>query len=263
MFSLGSNNIDQKSNLRDLGPYSARNASKGALLEETAQILEALVAGNSLEQVRKMVVEGQILHQRARATRETIWYHINRRLFANRNQWIFDDIVKAFEKGSHSSEFISLIYLHYALHDHLSFDFVTQLVWNHCNRHLPIVSRDDVYFLLDQAAREQTHISKWTEASKSRLTRSILAALRDFGLFKGKAKKEITQPRLPLFTAEHLLRILSLEGLRGNEIIYDLTWRLYLLSPNDVAHILLQLSQERRIRFEKVGDTVVLELPSE
>jgi hypothetical protein len=70
------------------------------------------------------------------------------------------------------------------------------------------------------------------------LATSILTALRDFGFLKGTQKKKIVHLLLPLSTAEHLLRILTGEGLRRSEVLSDSTWRLFLLSPDDVAHIL-------------------------
>lgn len=90
-----------------------------------------------------------------------------------------------------------------------------------------------------------------------------VAALRDLGLLKGIYKKTLGQPILPLPTAEHLLRILIAEGLRGGEILRDTSWRLFFRTENDVAHLLSQLAQERRIRFERVGGTVVLQVPEE
>ena len=70
------------------------------------------------------------------------------------------------------------------------------------------------------------------------LATSILTALHDFGLLNGTQKKNIVRPLLPLSTAEHLLHILIGEGLRGSEVLSDSTRRLFLLSPDDVAHIL-------------------------
>jgi hypothetical protein len=43
----------------------------------------------------------------------------------------------------------------------------------------------------------------------------------------------------------------------------DSCWRLFFCEENDVAHILSQLAQERRIHFERVGSTVVLDTPPE
>jgi hypothetical protein len=38
-------------------------------------------------------------------------------------------LVEAYRYGPHSQEFISLLYLHYALSDHFTFDFITEDLW--------------------------------------------------------------------------------------------------------------------------------------
>jgi hypothetical protein len=249
--------------IRDLGTYSARNTSKGALLEEAAQLVGALSSGLALDEVRRQALEGILLRQRTRLTRQTIWRRLHYRLFAHATGWALKALEEACRLGSHSPEFVSLVYLHYALRDRLTFDFVTEVVWQHWMTGVQAVSRDDLLSYLDQAAEAQDQISKWSESSRRKLAASILTALRDFGVLKGTQKKTIVRPSLPPPTAEHLLRILTGEGLRGSEVLSSRAWRLFLLTPDDVAHVISQLAQARRIHFERAGSTVVLDTPAE
>jgi len=158
---------------------------------------------------------------------------------------------------------VNAYYLLYALRDRLTFNFVTDFLWPKGYQSRPVVSRDDVLELLNQAAADEDQIERWMESTRTKLARSILTALRDFGLLEGKQKKVLVRPPMPLVTAEALLRILVVEGCRGREIIQSSTWRLFLLTESDVASTLAKLSQEGRIRFEKAGATVVLETPVE
>ncbi len=249
--------------IRDLGLYSSRNTSKGALIEEAAQLLGPLSAESSFHDIRREALEGTLLRQRARTTRQTIWRRLHYRLFSHGVHWVIEDLKKALQTGHHSPEFVSLVYLHYALRDRLTFDFVTEVVWQHWTSGIQTVNRDDLLSYLDQAAETQDQIRKWSESSRRKLAASILTALRDFGVLKGTRGKRIIRPQLPTPTAEHLLRILTIEGLRGSEVLFDRTWRLFLLSPDDVAHVLSQLAQTQHIQFERAGSTVVLETPAE
>jgi hypothetical protein len=249
--------------IRDLGPYSGRNTSKGALLDESYQIIGAIAAGIPLEQVREQAHQGQILRQKARLSRTTIWKGVHLRLLAHGSNWFTETLKTAQAAGRYSLEFISTVYLLYCLRDHLTFDFVTHWVFPRWNTGQRAVSPDDLLDFLDQASEDQPQIRRWTETSRDRLSSSILTALRDYGLLKGVRNKEIIKPPLPLITAESILRLLTEEGHRGADVIDEPTWRLFLLSPSEVAHMLLQLSQQNRIRFEKVGGTVVLETSEE
>jgi hypothetical protein len=97
---------DIQAMIRDLGPYSSRNTSKGALLEETAQIIQGLSSGPSLEEVRHQAFEGVLLNQRARASRKRIWQTIYYRLFSPGVAWTIEDLKAGFQKGPYTPEFV-------------------------------------------------------------------------------------------------------------------------------------------------------------
>ena len=249
--------------IRDTGPYSTRNTAKGALIAEAGYVFAALRGGMTVEQVREEVLGGALLPQRSRNSRKGIWDRIHYRYLTHHIEWIVSSFVEALDKGSHSREFISLGYLHYALRDRLTFDVVTEALWHKGYQARPLVPRNDVLDLLDQKASQHPEIQRWTETSRVKLAGNILTALRDFGVLEGKQKKFLVRPSLPLTTAEHVLRILTVEGRCGREVVEDSTWRLFMLTEQDVAATLAKLSREGHIHFEKVGMTVVLQTPPE
>lgn len=247
--------------VRDAGPYSTRNLAKGACITEAASVFAAVRNGLTVVQLRDGAYSGKLLPQRGRASRERVWASLYQRYFVHGVAWVVAALSDAFAKGQQSPEFVSLLYLHYAIRDRLTFDFVTQVLWDKGYASRPVIQRTDVLDLLDQAATEQPQISRWTEISRRKLANSILTALRDFGVLQGIRNKILVRPFLPLGTAEHLLRILIAEGRRGRQVLEDTTWRLFMLGPEDVAGVLAKLAQAGRIRFEKAGRTVVLETP--
>ena len=247
--------------IRDTGPYSTRNLAKGASITDAGQVFAALRDGLTVEQVRDGAHSGTLLSQRGRSSRERIWASLHQRYLTHRIPWIISALVDALRHGERSAEFISILYLHYALRDHLTFDFVTEVLWNKGYANRPVVQRADLVDLLDRAAAEQPQIARWTEKSRLKVANSILTALRDFGVLEGTRNKTLVRPVLPLDTVEHLLRVLITEGCRGRQVLEDPSWRLFMLGPQDVAATLAKLAQAGRIRFEKVGRTVVLETP--
>lgn len=249
--------------VRDLGPYSARNSSKGALLDEAGRIFAALAESHSVESVRSQVLRGNLLVQRSRENRDRIWTSIQQRYLLPQTPWLTRLLAQACQAGPHSPEFISLLYLLYALRDRLTFDFVTTVLCPRAKESGLVVSRDELLDLLRNAAPSQPQIERWSESTRVKLAGSILTALRDFGLLKGKQKKTLVSPALPLSTAEALFRLLVVEGHRGRRLLEDEAWRLFLFSEADVAATLAQLARQGTIRFEKAGATVVLETPAE
>lgn len=248
--------------IRDRGPYSARNSSKGALIEEAGRVFAALRLGQTVDEVKDQVLRGTLLTQRSRENRERIWTSIQQRYLIPNMPWLTGALANACEPGAHNPEFVSLLYLLYALRDPLTFDFVTGVLATKDNQARPLVSRNDVLDLLKQAAARQPQIERWSESTRIKLAGSILTALRDFELLEGQQKKVLVRPPLPLSTAEALLRLLTIEGCRGRLVLQEDAWRLFLLTKADVATTLAKLAQQGTIRFEKAGTTVVLETPS-
>ena len=249
--------------VRETGPYSARNSSKGALIDEAGRVFAAVAGGQSVATVRDLVFRGTLLTQRSHENRRRIWTSIQHRYLISTTPWLTSLLADTSAFGPHSREFVSLLYLLYALRDPLTFDFVTNVLSVKGHQARPVVSRNHVLDLLNQAAGSQPQIERWTESTRIKLAGSILTALRDFGLLEGQQKKVLARPSLPLSTAEALLRVLTVEGCRGRQAIQDSAWRLFLLMEREVAATLAKLAQQGRIRFEKAGATVVLETPRE
>lgn len=249
--------------IRDLGPYSSRYSSKGSLLTEAGNVIHSLSKGFSIEEVRKQAVDGTILQQRTLASRQRVWRLLHYRLLAHRTPWVENALKHAREKGLHSPEFVSLIYFHYALRDHLTYDVVTNLIWNKWQKGQTEINREDVLSLLDDEFCVQPQINRWAESTRVKLAASILTGLRDFGVLEGSQKKRIVRPTLPLSTAEHLLRILISEDIQGREVLEHSTWRLFLCTQEDVANVLVRLDQAKLIQFERTGDIIVLHTPED
>ena len=248
--------------IRDTGSYSARNSSKGALIEEAARIFSAVAAGASVGEVHDSVRRGGVLSQRSAHNRQRIWTLIQLRYLTPNTPWLTAALAENATRGVRGAEFVSLLYLLYALRDRLTFDFVTTVLWPKGHRGRPAVSRDDVLDLLKSVTPKQPHIDRWSESTRIKLAGSVLTALRDFGVLVGKQKKTLSHPPLPPSTAEAVVRILIAEGHRGREVVEHPVWRLFMLAPPDVAQVLAALAQRGKIRFEKVGTTVVLETPA-
>src|SRR5437879_5743276 len=209
---------------RDQGPYSARNTSKGALVNEASHILGRPSGDRSLQEIRNEALVGSLLPQKSRNTRRHIWTAINRRYCADKPAWVIDNLSAAAREHPHSSGFVSLLYLHFALRDSLTYDFVTRAVWTRWLQNQLQISREDVLSFLDEASKDQPQIQTWSSSSRLKLAGNVLTALRDFGVLQGVQRKVISKPDLPLGTAEHLLRVLTGEGLKGADLLRCSDW---------------------------------------
>jgi hypothetical protein len=246
---------------RDLGAPSARTSSKGALIAETHAVFRAFRQGMSVTALKEACLRGSVLRHSARHTRARIWDAINWRFFSwEPPAWILKDLREAaLEAARPSQRFTGLVYLHYARRDRLTFDFVTERIFQGWRGGVRGVRREEVWrFAVERYG--DAIVGRFRESTQKKIAGNVLSALRDFGVLSGVQRKMIEQPRLDLAVGLHLCRLLYEEGLRGRELTESLDWRLFLLAAHEVTKVLAALAGRGAIRFEQAGRTVILEL---
>lgn len=230
------------------------------MVEEVYAVFTAIKKGLPLENVRKTLLQGEILRKTSFETRRKILDAITHRYLQPTASWPVQCLAEATSNGVRSPAFLSLAYLYYTLRDRLTFEFVVGPIWEKWRNQSTSVTQADLLTFIEEQATKEPQVKKWRESTRIRLARSILAALRDFGLLHGIKSKQIQKPAIAPETTFHLLCVLLAEGREGRSIIEAKDWRLFLWSESEVAHALGELSQKRWIRFEKSGRTVMLEL---
>jgi len=246
------------SHLRDHTAVSSRNTSTGALVYETYALFSSLDEINP-EFIKEAIITENRLHKNSYEMRRKAWLAINHRYLAVAPQWIAGGLMDATAAGNQSPDFVSLAYLYFALRNRLVFLFVTRFLWAQWQTGgTRLTHRDALRFLYD-LADEEPQVSAWHEATKKKMASTLSSSLRDFGILKGTQTRYIQRPSIALTTAYHLLCVLHAEGKSGLEIVNDPAWRLFLWRDADVSQTLAQLDHLGAIRFERSGQTVVLQ----
>lgn len=102
----------------------------------------------------------------------------------------------------------------------------------------------------------------WSEIVAVKTGRAILAALRDFGVLEGKAKKTLIRPPLPLAAFSFIAFCLTRLNVSGRDMLEHPDWTLFMLTPSDVEHLFLEAHQHRLLGYHAAGTLVNLEFPS-
>jgi len=241
--------------------YSTRLSRRGSLIKEAYKVLNYMSQNNSIEEIKRQVLDGKLLHHAAYESRRNVWLSLYHRYLKYNPEWVIRDLGNAASQGERSFQFLSLFYLHYCLHDRVAYDFVVNIVWGKWTKNLTNISPNDILAFLEGRMEEHPRIYNWSERTKKDIASYLLSSLRDFGLLRGVQKKYIQKPTIPNETALHLLRILYSEGLRGQSIINSQDWKLFLWPESEVISALIELSLEKKIGFERAGSTVMLEVP--
>ena len=111
------------------------------------------------------------------------------------------------------------------------------------------------------AGRVRATGKTWTPTVTRKVARGMLAALRDFGILEGAARKRIAPPGLPPQCFALIAFCLHDMGTSGRELVTHPDWRLFLLGQTGVEHLLLECHQHGWLRFASAGNLYRTELP--
>lgn len=248
------------SSIRDTRKYSSRNASKGSMLPELYRLTGELAKGYSRDRAKQLVLTDNILNKNTFDNRSAIWDRLSFRYFNPSVDWVANSVIKAASFGAGSTEFLSLAYLYYSIRDRITFDFIISLIWEKWQTGSTNVSAGDFLHFLESVEENASELKGWRKSTREKMASITLTALRDFGLLRGTAIKQIQRPTISSEAAYHLLAILWSEGKRGRAIFEATDWRLFLWRESDISDAFIRLAQLGWITFERSGSTVILDI---
>jgi len=102
----------------------------------------------------------------------------------------------------------------------------------------------------------------WSPAVSTKVVCGLLAALRDFGILEGRAKKRLASVSLPIGAFAYIGFCLQQAGVSSRSLVGHADWRLFLLQPGEVEHLFLVAHQHRLLEYYAAGSTVNITFPA-
>lgn len=103
----------------------------------------------------------------------------------------------------------------------------------------------------------------WSPDVATRVARGLLAALRDFGILQGRARKRLADPAPPLRSFAYIAFCLRLHGASSRELLVHRDWQLFLLSPESVERLFLHAHQDRLLEYHAAGSVIQIHFPTD
>lgn len=220
----------QETRWRIEGPYLPTLASKAALIEETRLFLLTYDQLHDLEATLQTLLHN-VLIQRSRRTRDTIVAILQSRLIHwNPPNWVLQDFISFALEPSLDALHAALL-LHISRQDHLLYDFVQHVIVPRQEKGEMRIFVSDVQTFLDASQEGHTEVARWGFETRLRLSRGVLATLRDCGLLKGEVNKSIGLPIIPKNVVHHLIQLLRAENISREQLAHHPDWQLWLWSP--------------------------------
>jgi hypothetical protein len=117
------------------------------------------------------------------------------------------------------------------------------------------VKVDDVTDWLSKLAADG-RTQPWSDAVKTKAARGLLAALRDFGILRGRARKEIASPALSPRGFAYVAWREHEQGVSSRALVASHVWRRWLLEPDRVLDLFGQAARMGVLRFSSAGSAV-------
>jgi hypothetical protein len=243
-------------------PYSSRNSSKGAMLTEAKILFSYLAKGNSLDSARRGVFQDNIFGKKTYQTRKKCWIVLHSRYFPKSEglEQIHPIIALFRSKASEKIKEGVLCY-HFATSDLFSYEATTELIYDLYRQGLFNIAPRNIHEFLDLKKKVHPEISKWSPQTRLSLVSHYLSAMRDFGILEGKNQKKIHRPTVEEDLFLYIVTYLRDCGKSPRAILVSNDFKLFLLSQQEVELKLLEAQRSGRIKFQKAGHIVSLELP--
>lgn len=141
----------------------------------------------------------------------------------------------------------------------LLYAFVTEVVYDRSRSQEREVRIDDAIAWLGR--RLALAGKAWTPTVTKKVARGMMAALRDFGILEGAAKKRVASFSIAPEAFALIAFCLHDMGFTGRDLVLHTDWRLFLLNNIGVEQLLLECHQHGWLRFESAGNIYRTELP--
>jgi len=241
--------------------YKARFHHTGAMIEEMRLLIRAYNPDIPKEEWINNIIEDNLLGKNSRNwVREVIVGSFFPRFVNGKYPNAFAHI-KILEKRDANFNIIkSLLYYHTALSDEFLYDFITLWLYERYFLGFSTVSAADVYNFIQSHSHEKFN-KPWSDYVKRRLSRGVMATLRDFGILEGKGNKKIAHYHLPLETFVYIAFLIKQTVSSGEKLLKHSDWKLFLLNEKLTERMLLEAHQRKFLHYQAAGAVIRIEFP--
>lgn len=246
-------------------PYTSRNSSKGALLNESKIVFSYLAKNNcNLDSARHAVIHDNILAKRTYQTRKRCWAVLHSRYFPTKfADGNLNPIIAIYKTNASETMKRGVLYYHFATSDLFTYEVTTKLIYDLAHKGFTNISPRIVDEFLDSRVESHPEINVWSHNTRNCLVSHYLSSLRDFGILEGKARKRICRPMVEEALFLYVASVLKDCGKSSRDILASDDFKLFLLTPAEVTNRFAEASRNNKIKFKKSGKIVSIEFPWE
>ena len=243
--------------------YKARFHHSGAMIDEMLLLIQYYDPSIPQNEWVESIIKDNILGKPSRSwTKEVISGSFLPRFFNGPIANAWQDIKLMLDSGFDSTELNSVLYYITAKYDEFLYDYIINEIYNNYYSGQVSISAQDVYNYI-QNLPENVFNKPWSDCVKRRLSRGVMATLRDFKILEGKAKKKISNYYLSIKVFVYIAFVTNHSVKSGDKTVHHNDWKLFLLNPRLVERLFLDAHQQNFVSYHAAGGVVRIEFPFE
>ena len=235
-----------------MSAYTVNIQKGGALLEDSRRLIEAWDLEASPDENLERIASANLLGKATRRRLDDVLMRILRpRLVAPGPQ-----VMAAMKQLlGHDRALTEALYFEASTDDALLAAFSEGPLYDWYDAGRTGVGIEDVTnWLADEAANGRA--PEWSPTVRTKVSRGLLAALRDFGILQGSVRKTFDSPRMTLAGFCYVAYRLHETGSSSRRIAESPVWRRWLLESAHVADLFAQASRADVLSYGSVGSSV-------
>lgn len=150
---------------------------------------------------------------------------------------------------------------HVSRGDTLLRDFLTTWLFNQHRSGVVAVSASDVCPYLAALPHRGLLAQPWSATTLAKVASQLLHVSADFGLLRGKTRRQFASYHLPDESFLYLLHAIVDLQPNARDVVHSTDWHVFLMDADDVERELFRLHQFRRLQYEVAGSLAQLNLP--
>ena len=241
-------------------PYNSRLQKGGALVDDMRALVRAWPPSDSGEHQIARHIHG-VLAKETSARSADIFLRAFAPRFINGSPADAWRLIRPLEDAGCSMQFLRpLYYWITARNERLMYDYVTGfLAVNSVNQ--PRLDTGHTARWITDTVRSAGLV--WTEEVTIKVARGLMAALRDFGILEGAAKKRLASSYLPVPIFAYIAFNLQLLGAHGSALVDHPDWDLFLLGGRQQRErLFLEAAQFSLLTYHAAGSLVRVAFPA-
>jgi hypothetical protein len=235
--------------------YSSRIIKAGALLTDSRAFLSAYDPKLSVEENFVQALRRNVLGKATRSRLRDILPIFRQRFLAPPS--LAEALHELAQTDVPPPILDRILYYHAAKADGLLYKIVTDFVYKKREAGETVVSPEDAGRYVSSLARSAG--LPWSAYTIGRVTRGLLATLRDFRVLEGAARKRIAPAYLPVETFIYVVFALHQEGHFGERLMHHPDWRLFLVTLGEVEALFLEAHRLKWLDYQVAGRLVRVE----